>query len=195
MRAFVSRVFQGLLSGELDASHLSARRLSAWLGVSSGWLYHNHGSLNGFLLEVAALGARHLADLVNGDLHDSATTILAFERRHPALYDLLFLRVWGHMDLQMLEFSADDALKDLWGHLADQARELGSTTAVEDADAVMVAIHGAILLRRVNRNHDGGPGGWTPNRVEDAVFHLLRRIGDREEHLEAEFAAEVYGAS
>ncbi len=177
MGVFVSRIFDDLLSGAIDASHLSARRLAARLGVTTGWLYHHHGSLDGFLLEVAALGARHLLGLLTDDLYASVETLIRFEKDHPALYDLMFLRPWGYLDRALLDYSAGDALQHVWSHLANMAREEGSVTPLEDADAIMVALHGAVLLGRANHHGPDGPSGDASDRPRRAVFHILRRMG------------------
>jgi hypothetical protein len=112
----VQRVFTALLANRLSREHLSARRLSAFLGRSTIGLYHHFGSLDGFLIQVDGLGWQQLLGELeraasNGKRRDGsfdaegalravALGYVDFANRYPCLYWLMTARPFDRAALR-----------------------------------------------------------------------------------------------
>lgn len=96
--ALVDTVYEALVKRELDDADLSARKLCALLGKTTGALYHHFGSLDGLLFAVSQRAYATLREKLEAvyaegeDLADVAEAFVRFGLDHPELYPLMFER-------------------------------------------------------------------------------------------------------
>src|SRR5690349_8203338 len=92
----ISKVRDALLSRKLGLADLTARKVSALAGKTTGLVYHHWGSLDGFLFAVAESGMALLAARLGeaaatgADLPELAATFVRFGIEAGPLYALMF---------------------------------------------------------------------------------------------------------
>jgi AcrR family transcriptional regulator len=151
----VARIVDGLIAGKLSAADLSARGLGAFVGKTTGHVYHHWGSLSGLLFAVSKEGFRRLGELLvavfreREDLADVAETFVAFGLQHPALYHVMFeypydwaeLRERGLLDGPMPGLA-------LW-------RTVAADIGAEQARLLYAGLHGLVSLAKSGRANIG----------------------------------------
>ncbi len=172
----VARIVDGLLTGQLAAADLSARGLGAYVGKTTGHVYHHWGSLGGLLFAVSKEGFRRLGELLvsvfreREDLADVAEAFVAFGLQHPALYHVMFeypydwaeLRARGLLDGPMPGLA-------LWRAVA---LDIGS----EQARLLYAGLHGLVSLAKGGRANIGDsaqPDGDVARKSARALAELL----------------------
>lgn len=149
----LQRVFDALVDGDLGEADLTTRRLTSFLGVSTTYIYHHHGSLDGFLLRVAQLGFALLAQNLTGGLDDMATTYVTFGLRHPSLYRLMMERPYDWTARDDEAPLREGAALLLWERLAHRLHASGVQPAhvASELRLLLSTLHGAILLAQSGR--------------------------------------------
>lgn len=149
------QIVEALLSGELAAAGLTARDLGAFLGKTTGHIYHRWGSLDGLLFAVSQAGfARLGADLGavferTGSLAEVAAAFVDFGLAHPDLYTVMFERRFDWEELRARgALTGDTPGLGLWRVLAEQ---LGA----EDARLLFAGLHGLVSLAASGRANIG----------------------------------------
>ncbi len=149
----VDAILQALLAGQLGNADLTARQLGAFLGKTTGHVYHHWGSLDGLLFSVSQAGFAHLArDLGarQGGLEAVAVAFVDFGLAHPALYELMFERRfdWAALRAQgRLERTALPGL-GIWGALA-------AAIGADEARLLFAGLHGLVSLAASGRANIG----------------------------------------
>lgn len=152
------RVYEALLGRELADEDLSARRISRFLGKTTGALYHHFGSLDGFLFAVSQHGYVELrrrleaAFARRGDVADVAQAFVEFGLDHPELYPLMFerrfdwdaLRAAGAFDRPIPSGALWDVMERVLGEAG--AREPGT-----DGRLLWAGLHGLVSLAASGR--------------------------------------------
>jgi AcrR family transcriptional regulator len=142
-------VLSALLSGEMTAADLSARRLSKRLGRTTGSLYHRWGSLDGFLHAIVQRAFGRMSTVAgigpDTELGDLAEGWLRFANQAPELYGLMFERTY---DWSKLCLEPDDASRGLavWRGFVQRFEALGSDHPADDARIFYAALHGLTSL-------------------------------------------------
>lgn len=140
----VENVYRALKSRKLGGADLTTRRVCAFLGETTGALYHHYGSLDGFLFVVSQRGYVDLAAQLDKafsraeDVADIAESFVRFGLDHPELYPIMFER---HFDWAALrERGAFDR------PLPSAALLVAVTGALARAGSVDVAVDGRLLF-------------------------------------------------
>jgi AcrR family transcriptional regulator len=149
------QIFAALLAGELSAADLTARELGAFLGKTTGHVYHRWGSLDGLLFAVSQAGFAHLGrelgrvyERTNG-LAEVAAAFVEFGLAHPDLYTLMFEHRfdWDALRARGM-LTGDTPGLGLWRMLAEQ---LGA----EEARLLFAGLHGLVSLAASGRANIG----------------------------------------
>ncbi|MEY4577563.1 MAG: hypothetical protein RL701_2266 [Pseudomonadota bacterium] len=157
------RVFTAIEHGELAPEALSARQVCAFLGYTTGHLYHHFGSLDGLWCGVAQLAFAKLDAclLCAANTHDAVAPALAqafveFGIDNPALYTLMFERHydWAALRERGLINEPNPAMQ-LWRGLVQHMTELGSGDPRRDARVLFAGLHGLVSLARSGRANVG----------------------------------------
>jgi AcrR family transcriptional regulator len=160
--AQVLHIRDALASGELGESDLTARKLGAALGKTTGAVYHHWGSLDGLLFEVSQAGFQLLLSRLSevhelgGDLADVAEGFVTFGLDYAVLYRLMFER---HFDWAALREAGamDQAMPGvaLWAGVIERLATHGSTTPDLDARLLYAGLHGLVSLAQSGRANVG----------------------------------------
>lgn len=171
-----ARVFRALEQGELAAEELSARQVCAFLGYTTGHLYHHFGSLDGLLcgvaqLAFAKLGARLLAR--GDDAPAVAQEFVEFGVAHPSLYALMFERRfdWAALRERGLAQDSHPGLQ-LWRGLVAQVTAFGSREPLDDARLFVAGLHGLVSMALSGRANVGS----LEVSDKDAAISAARRL-------------------
>lgn len=151
----VVRIVDGLVTGRLGIDDLSARGLGAFVGKTTGHVYHHWGSLGGLLFAIsregfARLGARlAAAHAERRDLADVAVAFVDFGLDHPALYHVMFEHPHDWKALR------ESALLD--GPLPGLAmwRSIAADIGPENARLLYAGLHGLVSLAKSGRANIG----------------------------------------
>lgn len=178
----VEAVHRALLEGALSAEDLSARRLSAFLGQTTGALYHHHGSLDGFLLAVSQLAYAELGRRLDAAFqarHDAGDVAQAFVEMgldHPALYALMFERRFDWAALRKAgAFERELEATRVMTRIVEMLGQGGSTDPVMDARLLLSALHGLVSLASTGRANFGALD--VPDR--EIAVALARELASR----------------
>lgn len=158
----IERIYAALIARELDPADLSARRLAALLGKTTGALYHRWGSVDGVLFTVGQRGFVDLKSRVDAawaKAHDVAACAVAFVEfglDHPELYPLLFerrydwaaLRAGGHFARALPGAAFLTSVVTL-------AEAAGSKDPIADARILMAGLHGLVSFATSGRMNTG----------------------------------------
>jgi AcrR family transcriptional regulator len=175
-----ARVFRALERGELAAEELSARQVCAFLGYTTGHLYHHFGSLDGLLcgvtqLAFAKLGARLLGAGGTGgsDAPAVAQEFVEFGVAYPSLYTLMFERRydWAALRARGLARESSPGM-DLWRGLVAQVAAFGSKKPLEDARLFVAGLHGLVSMALSGRANIG----TLEVSDKDAAISAARRL-------------------
>ncbi|MBW2461843.1 MAG: WHG domain-containing protein [Deltaproteobacteria bacterium] len=176
------QVCDALLDGTLGAPDLTARRLGAHLGKTTSVLYHQWGSLDGFLYAVSRaamsrLGEHVLGGLANGpELAAIAEAFVTFGIEQPVLYGLMFERRYDWDALRAAGvFDERAGSVDLWQALVAFFEAGGSQQADTDARVLFAALHGLVSLAHSGR---ANVGVLSVSDLEAAIA-AARSIADR----------------
>jgi len=158
-----ARVFRALERGELAAEELSARQVCAFLGYTTGHLYHHFGSLDGLLcgvaqLAFAKLGARLLgaAGPAGADAPGVAQAFVEFGVAYPSLYALMFERRYDWAALRARGLARDSSPGlELWRGLVAQVAAFGSNEPLDDARLFVAGLHGLVSMALSGRANVG----------------------------------------
>jgi len=178
----VLAVRDALAVGTLDASDLTARKLSAFLGKTTSVLYHHWGSLNGFLFAVSQAGFERLAARLGVAMSerltvaDIAQAFVAFGLEEPGLYRVMFERAFDWEALRAagaFDHAPDAAF--MWDGLVGLLEAEGSTEPETDARILWAGLHGLISLALSGRANYGALN--IPDR--QIALDSARRLADR----------------
>lgn len=158
-----ARVFRALERGELGEGELSARQVCAYLGYTTGHLYHHFGSLDGLLCGVAQLAFHKLgihlltaAGTRGDDAPAVAQAFVEFGLQNPTLYALMFERRYDWAALRARGLVSDSAPGlELWRGLVAQVSAFGSEAPLDDARLLMAGLHGLVSMARSGRANVG----------------------------------------
>src|SRR4051812_18118423 len=142
----VARVFAAVSGGRLGADALTARRLSAFLGNTTGALYHRHGSLDGLLFAVAQLGYAKLGERLGRaggcGAADLAAEFVAFGLDHAALYGLMFEHRYDWAALRKAgALDGSHTGMPMWNGLVAKLRVGGAADPEGDARLLFAGLH------------------------------------------------------
>ena len=176
------RVCDALRKGKLDASDLTARRLSAFAGKTTSVLYHHWGSLDGFLYAVSQegvqlLGARLLAEIGGArGLIGAAESFVRFGVDHPALYELMFVRPFDWDALRASGQTASSPGVGLWSQLVSYFAGGGSKRPDMDARLMFAGLHGLVHLASTGRANVGAMSVSDRDTAIEAARVLAQRF-------------------
>jgi AcrR family transcriptional regulator len=152
------RVALAIQREELSAEDLSARKLCAFLGKTTGVLYHSFASLDGFLFTVSQRGMGQLGErltsayLRSKDLGDVAVAFVEFGLDHPVMYELMFER---HFDWTALRKAGliGQSLPggQLWEAMHGLLAGAGSKDPETDGRLLWAGLHGLVSLAASGR--------------------------------------------
>jgi AcrR family transcriptional regulator len=155
----IQRVLDAICGGELQADDLSARRISAFLGNTTGVLYHRYASLDGFLFAVGQRGLELLGTRLETSLSgrkaalgDLAEAFVEFGLDHPLLYDLMFERHYYWAALRA-SGALGPALPGgrLWDAMGAVLARAGSRDPETDGRLLWAGLHGLVSLAASGR--------------------------------------------
>lgn len=148
------RIVDGLVAGKLGLDDLSARGLGAFVGKTTGHVYHHWGSLGGLLFAISRegfvrLAARLAAVSEPHDLADVATAFVDFGLDHPALYYVMFEHPHDWKALREREL-LDGPLPGLamW-------RSIAVDIGPQNARLLYAGLHGLVSLAKSGRANIG----------------------------------------
>ncbi|MDQ3035602.1 MAG: WHG domain-containing protein [Myxococcota bacterium] len=154
----VELVFSAVRDGELTIEDLSTRRICAFLGKTTGVLYHRYSSLDAFLFAVGQrgiglLGERLQPSLTSAEgLGDVAVAFVEFGLDHPALYELMFERRYDWAALRALGVIGREAPGSrLWDVMAAVIARTGSDDPETDGRLLWAGLHGLVSLAASGR--------------------------------------------
>lgn len=179
----IEQVYGRLLRHELSPADLSARRLGACLGKTTGALYHHFGSLDGLLY---ALGQRGLVDLradlekvflENRDLRDVAEAFVEFGLDHPELYSLMFERRFDWNALRRAgAFEEQTPGHSLHGAVRALLEAAGSADPAMDTRLLWAGLHGLVSLAASGRANTGELDRSDRDVARSAARALVERL-------------------
>lgn len=178
----VDRVMAALARGKLRLDGLTARRLSACLGKTTGALYHRWGSLDGLLFAVGQAGFEKLGRVLaerlaeGADLGELCAAFVRFGLDNAALYDLMFQRRYDWAELRRRGATAASPGLELWRALAARLAASGSANPEEDARLLYAGLHGLVSLAASGRANVGVLGRTDREVAEAAARTFARRI-------------------
>jgi AcrR family transcriptional regulator len=181
----VARVAAAVSSGRLKLEALSARRLAAFLGKTTGSLYHHHGSIDVFLFAVAQagyrkLGERLLAEAPRG-LAEVAAAFVAFGLDNPAFYTLMFEHRYDWAALRKAgAVEGNHTGLDMWRALVEQLRRSGAADPEGDARLLFAGLHGLVSLAASGRANIGDLGRSDRDVAVSSARALAQRLAPRE---------------
>jgi AcrR family transcriptional regulator len=182
----VEAILKALLAGSLSSGDLTARQLGAFLGKTTGHVYHHWGSLDGLLFSVSQAGFAHLArDLRarHGGLEEVAVAFVDFGLEHPALYELMFERRFDWAALREQGRLTPDALPGLgiWGALA-------TAIGADEARLLFAGLHGLVSLAASGRANIGALTQSDREVARTSARLLVRKLSVRNEHADPKTA-------
>ncbi len=152
------RICAALWSGTLSEADLTARQLGAFLGKTTGHVYHRWGSLDGLLHDVGQAGfvrlGKHLTALAAkageaGSLAALAVGFVDFGLQHPALYALMFERRFDWSELRARGSVGPSSPG------AGLFREMAARLGIEEARLLYAGLHGLVSLASSGRANVG----------------------------------------
>ncbi len=179
----IERIYRALIERELADEDLSARRIAAFLGKTTGVVYHHFGSLDRLLFAVSQRGYAALRERLEAvfatsrDLGDLAAAFVDFGLDHPELYPLMFERRYDWSALREAGvFAQPTPSGELLGALGCLLAEAGAKDPVADGRLLVAGLHGLVSLAASGRANAGQLG--TPDRevAVSAARDLARRI-------------------
>jgi AcrR family transcriptional regulator len=178
----VQRVFAALESGELDGDALTTRRVCAFLGYTTGHLYHHFGSLDALLCAVADRAYHKLAAKLGsvlasqGDVCAVAQAFVEFGIANEPLYALMFERRFDWAALrQRGQITGQEWGLVLWRQLVSALTELGAREPVEDARLLTAGLHGLVSLALSGRANVGS----LERSDREVAVQAARRLAER----------------
>lgn len=180
---WIDTVYEALRRRELDDADLSARRVSALLGKTTGALYHRWGSLDGFLFAVSQRGFVALREALEaafarrGDLGDVAEAFVDFGLDHPELYPLMFERRYDWDALRAAGvFDREIASGALWDAMACVLSEAGCADVARDGRLLWAGLHGLVSLAASGRANVRALDRSDRDVAREAARALARRL-------------------
>lgn len=155
-------ILDALERGALSPAELTARQIGAFLGRTTGHVYHHFGSLEELLFALSQAGFRaltaHLASCAGagGTLADVAAEFVAYGLDHAPLYSLMFERRYDWALLRgrgLLGPQQQDV--ELWHALIAELSARGANNPHEDARLVLAALHGLVSMSLSGRANVG----------------------------------------
>ena len=160
----VAKVRQGLESGALCRTDLTARRLAEYLGGTTSLLYHHFGSLDGFLRAVSDDAfERFEASLAGFESRPAdreafltfAKHYIDFAYARPSLYELMFSRQLRQSEPPPSSMPGRERRTSkgrVMRALVTQFRKAGSVRAKDDARLFHASLHGLVSLGMSGRS-------------------------------------------
>ncbi len=183
MDALTETVYRALVARELDAADLTARRLSRWLGKTTGALYHHFGSFDGLLFAVSRRGFADLTRQLEatlertGDLGDVAAAFVDFGLDHPTLYPLMFERRYDWAALRARgTFEQPSESAELLAAVACALTRAGSRDVAMDGRILFAGLHGLVSLAASGRANVGALEQTDRDVARAAARALARRV-------------------
>ncbi len=154
----VQKVVDAIWRGELESADLTARRLCAFLGKTTGILYHHYSSLDGFLFVVSQAGVARLGERLETaferaqDLADVAEAFIDFGLEQPTLYHLMFERHFDWVALRKAGLlDRERPGGDLWDSVHALLANAGSPDPDMDGRLLWAGLHGLVSLAASGR--------------------------------------------
>lgn len=181
--AFVQRIRDALLAGELGTDDLSTRRLGALAGKTTSLVYARYGSLDGLLFAVSqsglALLSARLADAEarGADLPELAVAFVRFGLEAPPLYAVMFERRFDWAALRRAgALSPEHPGARLFSLVADRLAAGGARDATRDARILFAGLHGLVSLASSGRANIGQLDVTDEAAALDAARELAQRL-------------------
>ena len=174
----VQRIYLALQQGELLEADLTARRLGAFLGLTSSVIYRKWGSVDVLLHQVSERGLAELGEQFretlqgDGALPDVAEAYVSFGLDHGVLYGLMFDRTY---DWSELPANVDFAGLQMWQAMLAYLTCLQVDHPAYEARLLFATLHGLVSLARSGRANIGEVS--TSDR--DMAVLLARRAAGR----------------
>lgn len=156
------KIHGALASGQLTAEDLSTRKLGAFLGRTTGAVYHRWGSLDGLLFAVSQRGFEDLGARLasvwakSKSLADCAAAYVEFGLAQPAIYGLMFEHRFDWAALRSTgAFERVTPGSQLLTSVVCLLEESGSTNAVADTRLLMAGLHGIVSFATSGRMNTG----------------------------------------
>lgn len=179
----IERIYAALLTGELEEADLSARRLGAFLGRTTGAVYHRWGSLDGLLFAVSqrgfgALGSRMTSIwAATSDLEACAADYVTFGLEHPALYKLMFEHRFDWAGLRSAgAFERETPGSQLLAGIVCLLEQGGSKAALADTRLLMSGLHGIVSFTATGRMNTGDLASSDREVALSSARDLARRL-------------------
>lgn len=154
----VDTIAEAIEQEKLSAEDLSARRLCAYLGKTTGALYHRFSSLDGLLFAVSQRGMAQLGQRLGAaygkrqDLGDVAEAFVEFGLDHPLMYELMFERRYDWAALKKAGLTGSShAGGQLWDAVSGVLAAAGSTSPDMDGRLLWAGLHGLVSLAASGR--------------------------------------------
>lgn len=158
----IERIYRALVSRELADEDLSARRIAAFLGKTTGVVYHHFGSVDRLLFEVSQLGYAALRARLEAvfarsrGLADVAEAFVEFGLEHPELYPLMFERRYDWAALRAAGvFERPTPSGELLAAMVCLLEEAGAKDPLADGRLLFAGLHGLVSLAASGRVNAG----------------------------------------
>jgi AcrR family transcriptional regulator len=179
----ISKVRDALLSGRLGLDDLTARRIGALAGKTTGLLYHHWGSVDGFLFAVsesgmALLGTRLAEAAATGaELPELAAAFVRFGIEAGPLYQLMFERRHDWAALRKAgKLTPELPGVRLFAVLVERFARAGARDPKRDARMLFAGLHGLVSLAISGRANIGDRQITDEEAALSAARELTLRI-------------------
>jgi AcrR family transcriptional regulator len=158
----VARIVAAIEAGTLSSDELTTRGLGAYLGRTTGQIYHHFGSLDGLLFAVMQAGFQLLSQRLagcskaGGGAAAVAAEFVDFGLSRPVLYRLMFERHYDWATLRgrgLLGPSQPDIA--MYNALIAELSAAGASEPTEDARLFLAGLHGLVSLALSGRANVG----------------------------------------
>lgn len=179
----IERIYRALIARELDPADLSARRIAALLGKTTGAIYHRWGSIDGVLFTVGQRGFVELNTRFEAawskkrDLGACAVAYVEFGLDHPELYPLMFERRfdWAALRTGGFFLRATPGAAFLTGFVG-LVHAAGARDPIADTRLLMAGLHGLVSFAASGRMNTGALSSSDRAVAIDSARDLAARI-------------------
>lgn len=158
----IDRIYRALAARELDPDDLSARRIAAFLGKTTGAIYHRYGSFDGLLFTVGQHGFADLQRRLDavwakkGELGACAVAFVEFGLDHPDVYPLMFERRYDWAALRKAgHFEGVMPGTALLVRIVQLVEASGAANPIADTRLFMAGLHGLVSFAASGRMNTG----------------------------------------
>ncbi|MFO0613004.1 MAG: TetR-like C-terminal domain-containing protein [Polyangiaceae bacterium] len=158
----IDQIYAALVARELTAEDLSARRLAAFLGKTTGAIYHRWGSFDGLLFTVGQRGFVDLQARIEAvwaakrELGPCAVAFVEFGLDHPEIYPLMFERRFDWAALRAAGyFERATPGSALLACIVGLVRASGAEHPIPETRLLMAGLHGLVSFASSGRMNTG----------------------------------------